>query len=151
MSSTLKTGNQTAKLLKILVFKVGHLYLGLQIESVEKVINYTPIYGSGLSDLGIAHVGDQEITVIDLHRKLFNQDQSYQEGYLIIIQNSQGESFAVLAEDTPSLIEIPLSNLRILPESYRHGDTLAIASHVTMIEQENQKITVFLLDRDQII
>jgi purine-binding chemotaxis protein CheW len=151
MSNSLKTGGQTVKLLKILVFKIGHLFLGLQIESVEKVISYTPVYGSGLSNLGIAHVGDQEITVIDLHRKLFHGDRSYQEGYLMILQNSRGESFGILVEDTPSLLEIPLSNLRLLPESYRHGDTLAIASHVTVVEQDQEKITIFLLDIDQII
>ncbi|NES01156.1 MAG: chemotaxis protein CheW, partial [Symploca sp. SIO1B1] len=40
----------------------------------------------------------------------------------------------------------PLSQIRILPESYRRADTLDIASHVAVINQAGVALTVFLLD-----
>ena len=56
---------------KMIVFTVGTFNLALPIEIVYKVLNQIPVYGSGLNGVGIAHVGDLEVTVIDLHRQLF--------------------------------------------------------------------------------
>jgi purine-binding chemotaxis protein CheW len=92
--------------------------------------------------------------VIDLHKKLFKVSQSQisgQKGYLIIVLNSLGEYFGIWVQETPTLQDIALSQLRVLPESYRRSDTLAIASHVMVIPQENNSKTVFLLDVDQLL
>jgi purine-binding chemotaxis protein CheW len=45
-------------------------------------------------------------------------------------------------------MEIPLSAIRLLPESYRRADTLEVASHVAVIPQDKESITIFLLDVD---
>lgn len=145
---------QAKKLLKLLVFRIGNLNFALPIESVKKVINYTQVYSSGLGHLGVAHVGEQEITVIDLHKRLFKSTQQIQDGsqsYLIIAKNSISENFGILVEQTPSLIDVPSSQIRALPESYRRADTLEIASHVTVIPQESESLTVFLLDVDRLV
>ena len=48
-------------------------------------------------------------------------------------------------------MELPLSQIRTLPESYRRGDTLEIASHVTRVQQNDQLLTVFILDVDRLV
>ena len=160
----------TNSLLKLLVFNIGKLTLSVPVEQVQKVIKHLAIYGSGLSHVNLVHVGEQEVAVIDLHRKLFKVSQPEilnGKGYFIITKseaapsfyggvsltkNVIGEPLGIMVAQTPSLMDVPLDRVRTLPDSYRHADTLAIASHVAVIPQpENKSVTVFILDLKQLI
>lgn len=145
---------QSNRSIKLLVFSVGKLNLALPVDIVKKVINYTPIYSSGLNHMGVAHIDDREITVIDLHKRLYHVSQPMpagSRGYLVLSRNNLGESFAILVAQTPALQDISMSQIRALPESYRRSDTLEIASHVTVVKQKNESMTVFLLDVDRLV
>jgi chemotaxis signal transduction protein len=145
----LQQQRQTTPTLKLVVFAMGGLNLALRIESVYKVVNHAAIYSSGLLPVGVAHVGEGEITVVDLHRRFFKSSltsESERGGYLVIVKNSTGELYGIPVADTPVLMEVPLSMIRLLPESYRRADTLDVASHVAVIPQEGAPVTVFLLD-----
>lgn len=139
--------------LKVLMFSVGSLNLGLRIESIHKVLNSTQVHGSGENWVGLVHLGDREVTVLDLKRRLFpsqtNSDNT-PKGYLIIIQNAKKELYGIPVEIVPALVDVPLPNLRVLPESFRHADTLGIASHVAVVtESESEtQMTLFLLDTE---
>lgn len=137
--------------LKLLVFSIGSLNLALRVECVYKVLNATPIYGSGVNWVGIAHMGDREVTVLDLQRRLFQSSRTNENlsgGYLIVVQNTQGELYGIPVETVPVLMDVPLASIRVLPESFRHADTLGIASHVAVISQSETNFTLFLLDVD---
>lgn len=137
--------------MKLLFFRIGKLNLALRIEFVKKIIDRLPVYNSGLSHLGIAHLDGHEVTIIDLHQLLFKTsltDDYSQYNYLIIAHNQQQEEFGIPLLETPNLIEVTLDQIRILPASYRRGDTLAIASHVTVIPHQTGSMTIFVLDVD---
>lgn len=141
--------HNTKSLSKFLLFQVGKLSLALSVDQIQKVINYTPIFGSGLGAFGVAHIGDQQITVIDLHKQFFKTSQTMilgQKGYLILSKSNMGETFALWVAQTPTLIDVSLSQIRALPESYRRGDTLGAASHVVLIANQTETMTVFILD-----
>lgn len=143
-----------AKSLKILMFTVGSIHVAFNIYDVIKVNKYTPVIGSGLTHYGITNLGDREITVIDLHKRLFNTSQprsSESGGYLLLAKNSTGETFGIILGKTPTLVDVPLNQIRVLPESYRSVDTLQIATHVILLTQGEEKITVFLLDPDELL
>ncbi|MEG3440411.1 chemotaxis protein CheW [Pannus brasiliensis CCIBt3594] len=145
---------QNDRAIKLLQFAVGNLQLALPVESVRKVIRHLPVYGSGLSSFGIVHVENTEITVVDLYRKLFKTERSSapdRQGYLILAKNATGETIGIWVAETPTLLDITLSRLRVLPESYRRSDTLSIASHVTVIDRADASMTVFLLDIDRLL
>jgi purine-binding chemotaxis protein CheW len=48
-------------------------------------------------------------------------------------------------------MEVPLSMIRVLPESYRRSDMLEVTSHVVVIPQEVAPLTLFLLDVDLLL
>ncbi|NER51392.1 MAG: chemotaxis protein CheW [Symploca sp. SIO1A3] len=144
----------TTSLFKLLVFGIGNLNLALPIKSVHKVLKHTPVYGSGVQPVGVTHLGDSEVTVVDLHRRFFKSSQtdvSNSNRYLVIVKNTTGELYGIPVAHTPSLVEVPLSQIRLLPESYRRADTLDVASHVAVIPQETTPLTVFLLDVDLLL
>ena len=138
--------------LKAIVFNIGNLSLALRIENVYKVLGQTPVYGSGHNHVGIAHVGDREVTVIDLSQQLFcsNTGAVAQANYLVVAQNTAGELFGIPVAVVPALKQLALSNIRVLPESYRDSDLLGLASHVCQISEKETTLTVFLLDVDRI-
>lgn len=134
---------------KLIVFPMGSLNLALPIKVVYKILNHQPVYGSGINKVGVAHLDNQEVTVVDLYRHFFNSSstrEDYRYSYLVIVQNTTGELYGIPVADTPVLMEVPLSQIRVLPESYRRADTLDVASHVAVINQAEVPLTVFLLD-----
>ncbi|HEY9669738.1 MAG TPA: chemotaxis protein CheW [Coleofasciculaceae cyanobacterium] len=145
---------QSTSLLKLVVFTIGNLNLALRIELVYKVVNHTSTYGSGLGAVGITHLNEGEITVLDLHQRLLKTNpvsESKSNGYLVVVQNKIGELYGIPVAETPALIEVPLSMIRVLPESYRRADTLDVATHVAVIPQDETPLTVFLLDVDRLL
>ncbi|MGA1622457.1 MAG: CheW domain-containing protein [Synechocystis sp.] len=139
---------------KFLLFAMGKLNLALPIALVVKILPHTPSYGSGLSDTGVLNLEDRTVTVIDLHRRLFRVPQpptGRSRQYFILLKNHKGEEFCLLVNDAPTLMDVPHKQIRKLPDSYRQTDSLQCASHVLLIEQKNEKFTVFLLDPDLLL
>ena len=140
--------------LKLLVFAIGKLTLALPILQVQKVVRYNPVHGSGLSHVNLTHIGDREIAIVDLHQKLFKVSlpQTLEnKGYFIISKEIVQEPLGILVSDSPALIDVPVNQIRIIPDSYRRADTLEIASHVAVIPQDdNTSQTIFILDLKQL-
>ena len=152
--SELSRTRTTASLVKLIVFNIGRLNLALRIESVYKVVNHKSTYGSGLGAVGVTHLGEGEITVIDLHQRFFKASQiseSNVSGYLIVVQNTTSELYGIPVVETPALMEVPRAMIRVLPESYRRADTLDVASHVAVIPQNETPLTIFVLDVDRLL
>ncbi len=143
----------TTKNVELIVFGIGSLNLALPIISVYKVSNRTPISGSGVGVVGVTRVDDQEVTVIDLYRRFFksNPGEYSRGGYLVLVKNKTGELYGIPVAETPVLMEVSLSLIRVLPQSYRDGDTLDLASHVAVIPQDAASLTIFLLDIEQLL
>lgn len=151
-SNTNKLLASKSTTIKLLIFDVGKLTLSLPILQVQKVIKQQPLYGSGLSYVNLTHIEDQEVAIVDLHQKLFKINQEDTTGYFIISKNITGEPLGIKVESAPTLIDVPINNIRLIPNSYRRSDTLAIASHVTVISNPNQaSLTIFILDLERLI
>ncbi|MFM2312738.1 MAG: hypothetical protein RLZZ04_2014 [Cyanobacteriota bacterium] len=146
--------NQT--LIKLLVFEIGKLTLALPILQVQKIVKQSEVHGSGLSHVNLTHLPEQEIAIVDLHQKLFGSSlptttSSEFSGYFIISRNLTGESLGIAVSQAPTLLDVPLEQIRQLPEAYRRADTLEIASHVTVIPQETTPRTIFILDLTRLV
>lgn len=143
---------QSNSSVKLLVFEIGKLTLALPILQVQKVVKYDEVHGSGLSYVNLAHLTEGEIAVVDLHQKLFKVSLSTVEAgkYLMITKEVRGEPLGIAVAKPPSAIDLPLEQIRLLPNSYRRADTLEIASHVAR-SQDEQPTTIFILDVEKLI
>ena len=153
-SSVRKLGRETVPSTRILVFGIGNVKLALPIETISKILKQTTVYGVGLNGVGIAHIGDREVTVVDLHEQLFQSsliDAASLATYLIVVQNSKGELYGIPVTAVPALREVPLSSIRVLPPSYRDADIISSATHVCHIEQAEAPLTIFMLDVDLLL
>jgi len=133
---------------------MGEVKLALPLDTVSKILNKTPVYGMGFNGVGVAHVGDREVTVVDLHQQLFRSstiNESSRAVYLIISQSRQGELYGIPVTAVPVLMEVPSSSIRVLPKSYRRADILRSATHVCHIPQEEAPLTIFMVDVDLLV
>ncbi len=140
--------------LKVVVFEIGNLNFAVRIETVYKVMHQTPVYARELNGLRIAHVGDREIIVVDLHRRLFHSRitaDASKKGYLIIVKNREGKLCGIPVAVVPALMELPLSKIQVVPESYHQANILAIASHFCYIPQAEASMIIFVLDVEQLL
>ncbi len=146
--------NLPTKVEKFLLFNLGSLNLAIAIDQVIRVLNHSVIHGSGLTGTGLIHLEDRSVTVIDLHRRLFHRPHAIikdSKPYLILARNPSGEEFSIIIQNAPTLVDIPASQIRVLPDSYRQNDTLSCASHVIVFQEKGQSFTAFLLDGDRLV
>lgn len=153
VDSSFNTAVQSNRSIKLLVFEMGKLTLALPILQVQKVVKQIEVYGSGLSHVNLAHFPEQEIAIVDLHQKLFgiSLTQSESSGYLIISKNIIDEPLGIAVSQAPTLMDISLEQIRLIPDTYRRADTLEIASHVTVISQKDAVKTIFILDLTRLV
>lgn len=140
--------------LQLVVFEIGTLKFALPIEFTYKIVNYKAMHGSGLNHIGVTHVDNFEVTVVDLHRRFFQAKQAQESpttNCLVIVQSPKGELFGIPTVDIPTLMEVPISMIRVLPDSYRRADTLDLAKYVVVVPQETGTLTIFLLDIDRLV
>ncbi|PSB05149.1 chemotaxis protein CheW [Merismopedia glauca] len=140
--------------LKVIVFAIGSLNCGINIFSIYKVVNSTRLYGDDNNWVSMMHIGDREVTILDLRRRLFpHEPVEFPSGqiYVIILQNSQGDLYGIPVSGIPSLMDIAVEQVRVLPESFRQANALGIASHVAIVPQSSESLTLFLLDVEFIL
>ena len=140
----------SSAVVKLVLFEVGKLTLALPILQIQKIIKQHEVHGSGIGHVHLSHLAEREVTIVDLQQKLFgvSQTDERQPGYFILTQEIAGEPLGIIVKQAPTLVDVTLEQIRQLPNSYRHADTLEIASHVTVIPQAEsaKNLTVFILD-----
>lgn len=147
---SIKTRQTTPKArpatLSVLVMPFQHLWLATPVADIRKVIRMPEIYKSGQKTLGLAHFGDREAIVIDLHQKIYACPNPQRETHLVVIQAHSDRLFGIPATTLPTLMHLPQAELKAIPADYRNADTLGIASHLVTLAKDNQSQTIFLLD-----
>jgi chemotaxis signal transduction protein len=133
-----------AQTIKVVQFNIGNINFAIRVESVYKVLSGTNIFATEGNWVGVAHISDREVTVLDLQKRFF---QPYAEkGYIVIVQHTDGELYGLFVPTVPAIIDLPIASVRILPASFRQADALGIASHVAIREEGENTQTIFLLD-----
>ena len=138
---------------RVVAFSVGKLTLSVPMQSVYRVLSQVPVYGSGERGVGIAHLEDYELTVFDLEYQLFtqkNEEEIPTSSHIIVVQ-SQREVLGLSVKQAPNLMNLQRDRVRILAESYRQGDTLSFCSHVAVLTDKEETMTIFLLDVEQLL
>jgi chemotaxis signal transduction protein len=134
----------------IVVARAGNLNIGLPLHQVERTIVSPQIYGLEKSHwIGSANIGDRQISVLDLHRAIFsNNDLPHTGSHLTIATHQNGSTYGILVDGIPSIVEIATANIRLLSAGFRQTNPLGIARYVATIDPIEEIIgtTIFILD-----
>jgi len=121
--------------LKALIFNLREVYLGVRLDQVRRVV-MVPDLGGVANGIGIAEIDAQAVTVLDLEQRLYPDTPVTPKNFLLLLSGNSNETYGILIPDAPSLYTIPLTRIRQLPVSYRQGGHLGLATHLALIEKE---------------
>ena len=132
--------------LKFLIFSMGNLNLAMGIDSVIRIIPLPTIHRSGNKLLGITTYEDQEVLVIELYKRIYGQESSIDNGFLVIfagIRSLYGSTIASL----PNVQDVPVNNLQPVPLEYRARSTSGMDRYMNQVPLKKQEkfATVFLI------
>jgi chemotaxis signal transduction protein len=126
--------------ISVMVFMLGDLHFGVRLQQVRRVLP-APLLGGTTNGVGVSEIDGQAVTVLDLAQKLFPEQPKALYTYLLLLDSL--EPFGILLTASPTISAIPLTRIRQLPASYRRSGPLGLASHVAMIEEENEDLNTF--------
>jgi chemotaxis signal transduction protein len=138
----------SVELCKAIAFSVSGYWLALPVASVIRVL---PMSESSLfshSDRGFTYIDGYPTVVLDLHplfgRLRYGKPES--ESQFVAIARLDGHSLcAIPIDEPPTLLDIPLGEVGVLPQSYRQS-LERVASHIVNVSQNGTTMTIFLLD-----
>ncbi len=152
------SSESTSELCKAVVFMILGYRLALPVESIFKVIQVPRSPQDSIEDESVFLFNEQPLTVLDLHHQLAKAKTSRfvnpetpvndPAHFLIITQMSPGKLCGIPVDTPPSLQEISLSTIHLLPPSYRQA-LFNLASHIAVLPKKESSQTIFLLDLQQ--
>jgi purine-binding chemotaxis protein CheW len=154
---------------QIIVFRLRNEGFALPIMAVQKVIPLSQIYGApGGGGVGLTLYQDRELIVIDSGQKIFRGepsrdsskselpsqaeaalDETTQDRYLLIVQNSSGQVVGLPIEKPPSLQRVPTSAFAPLSASYIAEGNLRCVS--ALIKLSSEEPPLFLLNPEKLV
>jgi chemotaxis signal transduction protein len=146
--------------IKVIVFPIANYLFALPMTAILKVSHCPPLVGENLSEIGLVHLENRTITLLNLHQKLTAARQSLagkkfkkvpetSGQFLILTQASRGEVCGIPIDKLPDMMDLPLGTIELLPESYQQTNLLGLANYVAVLQSEEKKLAIFLLDLEQ--
>lgn len=157
LTSTTNT-NETETCKAIIITIAGHL-LAIPVSTVFKIIRSSPYRTSNLGTNQLVHLEEQTLPIIDLRNFLSKIEPSnslqYQaptssnhEEFLVLAKSNRGNLSALVVDEPPTLIDLPLQNTYLLPPNEQRNLN-HIASHIAVVPFGRSNITIYLLDIEQ--
>lgn len=157
-AATSVTSKPTETCKAIIMTIAGHL-LAIPVSTVFKIIRSSLCNSSNVGTNKLVHLEEQTLPIINLHDLLANikpsnnlehqsQSLSTNEKFLVLAKSNQGNLSAIVVDEPPTLMDLPLENTYLLP-SNEQSNIKNIASHIAVVPFERSNITIFLLDIEQ--
>jgi hypothetical protein len=130
-----ETAKKVETTIELIVFNLGEVSFGIPMAKIDRILNETNL----LRDFSLI----AGIEILDLHHQLFGNSIANPTAMVIF----RGDKLVCLPIDTtPTLISVPLDQIRILPTEFRTNSSLSIASHIAMTAINDNKLTIFILE-----
>ena len=129
-----ETAKQVEATIELIVFNLGEVSIGIPMIKIDRVVNITHLD----RDFNLS----EGLEILDLHHRLFGNSIANPTAIVVL----RGWNLTGIPIDTtPTLIDVPLDRIRILPTGFRTNSPLGIASHIAMISSSNQELTIFII------
>ncbi|NEP32435.1 MULTISPECIES: hypothetical protein [Moorena] len=159
------------KKIRVIVFKIAKYWLALPMTVVLNVRDFPSNIRESSRDNRLIHLDNRTLTLLPLKPILVKPtkaklpisqglgetaavtkspiDLSNVGEFLIIVKTPGGDACAIPVERLPTMIDLPLSTIRKLPDYYSETYLLGMANYVAVWQYEAEKLTIFLLDLER--
>ena len=167
------------KKVRLIVFKIAKYWLALPMKVVLNVRDFSSNIRESSRDNKLIHLDNRSFTLLPLKPILVKPnkanialgqglgetaaitkssiDLSSVGEFLIIVKTPGGDACAIPVDRLPTMINLPLSTIRKLPDSYSQSYLLGMANYVAVWQwpkghatrTKTEKLTIFLLDLER--
>jgi purine-binding chemotaxis protein CheW len=143
---------------KATVFKVADHWLALPATAILKVIPRSALAQEEI-DSELVHWENCPLLWLDLHSFLIRSATNPAEikpagltqcQYVVIAWSQTGDRCAIPVDALPTLLDIPLSDVQVLPPHYRQRIG-SLAKHTIVLPHKGSVLTILLLDLQQVL
>ena len=139
--------------IKVLAIEIQDLKLAIPLELLVKVIRTPAVFKSGDKWMGMTHLDQESLLVLDLYQRIYGTTNPQAVENLVIIRdlrNGDDRLLGIPVSKLPTMVSLRTDQIQSLPSDYRDHDTLGIASDIAILNQGDQTETLFLLDPDRL-
>jgi hypothetical protein len=122
--------------IELVVFDLAEVSFGIPMTKINRVISNV--------FLGEDYSLTQDVQILDLQYQLTGSEICNPSAIAIFTSNDL-QLYGIPIETVPSLIDVPLDRIRILPSDFRTNNPLGIASHIAIFSHQNIESTIFIL------
>jgi chemotaxis signal transduction protein len=148
-ASVLPSPESSQDHVRMITFTIANQLLALPMNAIAKVVSCPMPIAQSTSAIELFHFGHHSITVLNLHQH-FAQPKSLGNKFLVVTRQQQ-ELYALMVDTPPDLVDFPASTIRQLPESYRQGHVMSIASCVVVLPEAEEVSSIFVIDMEKAI
>jgi chemotaxis signal transduction protein len=134
---------------KLIIFAIANYYLALPIDQVLRVINYPTDANKSLEQIGLIQYGRHTIRIINLFQQ-FELDTGTHSAqpfpFLMIIRGLNQELCGIPVFTPPDVIEISVEALQPIEWTHSTSPLLESVSHTAVVKQEDETLSILLLD-----
>jgi len=149
--SPTSSSDRSQESVRVITFVIANQILALPMNAIVKVVSCPPQMMSSTNSMELFHFGQHAITVLNLHNHFAQPLEVASGKFLVITQLKQKELYAFLVDTPPDLIDLPASTIRQLPESYRQGHALSIASYMAVLPKPEGVTSIFIIEIERAI
>ena len=139
---------------QVISFRLLGEFFALPINSVQKVIPLTRVYGDP-SKIGVSLIQYQgkELLVLDINRIFQNpfpeiKSNLHQQRFLLVVENQAKDLIGLPIDSPPSLRRVPVSGFVVLPEAYTNKGHIRFLSSIAI--QLKNKSSLLLFDPEKL-
>ena len=144
---------------KVVAFQIRDHWLALPTPAVLKIARLPTSTNGGAELEGLTVWNNSPLAFLDLHSLLeakqnkqslppANWSSEYLLRFVIIAQSQVTEPCAIPVDAPPTLMEIPLSEIKMLPSHY-HQAIGGIAEHIAVLSHQGSALSILLLNLQQ--
>jgi chemotaxis protein histidine kinase CheA len=144
---------------KAAVFKVADYWLALPATAICKVIPSTALSQEEIAKGELIYWENCPLLWLDLHSLLARSatnpavaksSTTHQYRYVAVAWSQTGNRCAIPVDALPTLVDIPLADVQILPPHFRQSIG-SLAKHTIALLHKGSVLTILLLDLQQVL
>jgi hypothetical protein len=136
--------------LRVLLAPFKNLWLAIPMHSVRKIMRIADVVDEGVALPATIAVEDITAKVINLYEQIYGVPNPLPDTHLVALQLASGQGFALPMAKLPTILNLEATAIKSIPADYRDLYRLDLASHISLLPQGKEEITVFVIDPEKL-
>ncbi len=154
---------------KVIILPIANYLFAIPMSMVLQVRRCPPDLRNSPVDAEPTNLDDRPVLVLNLQLRLEQSSASSSQSssqyaitsrrragspldqFLVLTQSRTGELCGLRVDRLPDMLDLPVSTVQALPESYRQNNLQGLAKYVAIIPKGEKKMVIYLLELEQLL